>query len=154
MAAPFHPAVVAARKEERLAFLMTPWVDKAVAAIALVPFICLTYVRFRAFGVDLPLRGGWYSFAGVRRYLDHAQHAGASQHKSVGRADLWGDEPRASDCAPLGDRYTCHPECGDRYLGTVKPRPQHRTGSGVAHAGDPRSVPICALGGLDVHLRI
>lgn len=62
MAAPFHPAVVAARKEERLAFLMTPWVDKAVAAIALVPFICLIYVRFRAFGVDLPLRGGCYSF--------------------------------------------------------------------------------------------
>jgi hypothetical protein len=54
MASPFHPAVVAAGKEERLAFLMTPWVDEAVAAIALVPFICLTYVRFRAFGVDLP----------------------------------------------------------------------------------------------------
>jgi protein-S-isoprenylcysteine O-methyltransferase Ste14 len=32
---------------------MKPWVDKAVAVIAMVPFIWLTYVRFRAFGVDL-----------------------------------------------------------------------------------------------------
>jgi protein-S-isoprenylcysteine O-methyltransferase Ste14 len=54
MAAPLQSAVAAAHKEERLAFLMTPWFDKAMAAITLVPFIWLTYARFRAFGVDLP----------------------------------------------------------------------------------------------------
>jgi protein-S-isoprenylcysteine O-methyltransferase Ste14 len=54
MAASSQPAVAAARKEERLAFLMTPWVDKVVAAIAVVPFIWLIYFRFRTFGFDLP----------------------------------------------------------------------------------------------------
>jgi protein-S-isoprenylcysteine O-methyltransferase Ste14 len=54
MAASSQPDVVAARKQERLVFLMTPWFDKVVAAIAVVPFIWLTYVRFRAFGFDLP----------------------------------------------------------------------------------------------------
>jgi protein-S-isoprenylcysteine O-methyltransferase Ste14 len=53
LAAPSQPAL-AAGKEERLAFLTTPLVDKAVAAIAVVPFIWLNYVRFRAFGFDLP----------------------------------------------------------------------------------------------------
>ncbi len=54
MAASSQPDIVAARKQERLAFLTTPWFDKVVAAIAVVPFIWLTYVRFRAFGFDLP----------------------------------------------------------------------------------------------------
>jgi protein-S-isoprenylcysteine O-methyltransferase Ste14 len=54
MAASSQPDVVAARKQERLAFLMSPCFDKVVAALAVVPFIWLTYVRFRAFGFDLP----------------------------------------------------------------------------------------------------
>jgi protein-S-isoprenylcysteine O-methyltransferase Ste14 len=54
MGIPSQPVVPAESTEQRLAFLTTPWVDKAVAAIAVVPFIWLTYVRFRALGVDLP----------------------------------------------------------------------------------------------------
>jgi protein-S-isoprenylcysteine O-methyltransferase Ste14 len=48
------PAVAAEPHKNALAFLMKPWVDKAVAAIAVVPFAWLTYLRFRAFGIDLP----------------------------------------------------------------------------------------------------
>ena len=45
---------IGAPKKDLLSFLMKPWVDKAVAAVSVVPFVWLTYVRFRAFGVDLP----------------------------------------------------------------------------------------------------
>jgi protein-S-isoprenylcysteine O-methyltransferase Ste14 len=47
-------AVAAAPNKNILAFLMKPWIDKAVAAIAVVPFAWLMYLRFRAFGIDLP----------------------------------------------------------------------------------------------------
>ena len=47
-------AIAAAPKKDLLSFLMKPWVDKAVAAIAVVPFAWLMYLRFRAFGIDLP----------------------------------------------------------------------------------------------------
>jgi hypothetical protein len=33
---------------------MSPWVDKAVAFVAVVPFIWLAYMRMRTFGFDLP----------------------------------------------------------------------------------------------------
>jgi protein-S-isoprenylcysteine O-methyltransferase Ste14 len=54
MAAPFQPGVAVARKEERLAFLMTPWVDKTIAVVAVIPFAWLTYIRLQSFGFDVP----------------------------------------------------------------------------------------------------
>jgi protein-S-isoprenylcysteine O-methyltransferase Ste14 len=54
MSAPFQPAVATARKEKRLAFLMTPWVDKAIAVVAVIPFAWLTYIRLQSFGFDVP----------------------------------------------------------------------------------------------------
>lgn len=41
-------------KEERLASLMTPWVDRSVALIAAAPFMWATYSRERSVGFDLP----------------------------------------------------------------------------------------------------
>jgi protein-S-isoprenylcysteine O-methyltransferase Ste14 len=38
----------------RLAFLMTPWVDKAIAVVAVISFVWLTYVRLQSFGFDVP----------------------------------------------------------------------------------------------------
>jgi hypothetical protein len=38
----------------RLAFLMTPWVDKVIAVVAIIPFIWLTYIRLQSFGFDVP----------------------------------------------------------------------------------------------------
>ena len=37
-----------------LRFLMTPRVDRTIAVVASVPFVYLTYLRFRTFGFDLP----------------------------------------------------------------------------------------------------
>jgi protein-S-isoprenylcysteine O-methyltransferase Ste14 len=54
MAAPLQPAVAPARQEERLAFLMTPWVDKAIAVVAVIPFAWLAYIRLQSFGFDVP----------------------------------------------------------------------------------------------------
>ena len=54
MATPFQPAVAAARNEGRLAFLMTPWVDKTIAVVAIIPFAWLTYIRLQSFGFDVP----------------------------------------------------------------------------------------------------
>jgi protein-S-isoprenylcysteine O-methyltransferase Ste14 len=42
------------RKEEWLAFLMTPWVDKIIAVVAVIPFVWLTYIRLQSFGFDVP----------------------------------------------------------------------------------------------------
>jgi protein-S-isoprenylcysteine O-methyltransferase Ste14 len=54
MAAPYQPAVASVHKEERLASLMTPWVDRTIAAVAIIPFIWVAYIRMRSFGFDLP----------------------------------------------------------------------------------------------------
>jgi protein-S-isoprenylcysteine O-methyltransferase Ste14 len=54
VAAPLQPPVAPVRKEERLAFLMTPWVDKTIAVVAVIPFAWLTYIRLQSFGFDVP----------------------------------------------------------------------------------------------------
>jgi len=54
MAAPFQPAVAATGNAARLAFLMTPWVDKTIAVVAVIPFAWLTYIRLQSFGFDVP----------------------------------------------------------------------------------------------------
>jgi protein-S-isoprenylcysteine O-methyltransferase Ste14 len=47
-------SVTPARNEERLASLLTPWLDRNIAIVAIIPFIWLAYIRLRAFGFDLP----------------------------------------------------------------------------------------------------
>ena len=37
-----------------VAALRTPWVDKAIATVAVIPFAWLTYVRLQSFGSDVP----------------------------------------------------------------------------------------------------
>jgi hypothetical protein len=33
---------------------MTPWVDKTIAVVAVIPFAWLTYIRLQSFGFDVP----------------------------------------------------------------------------------------------------
>jgi hypothetical protein len=54
MATPFQPPVAAAHREGRLAFLSTPWVDKTIAVVAVIPFAWLAYIRLQPFGFDVP----------------------------------------------------------------------------------------------------
>ncbi len=54
MAAPSQQAPAVAPKKERLDFLLVPWVDKTIAVIAILPFIWVSYVRFRVVGFDVP----------------------------------------------------------------------------------------------------
>lgn len=41
-------------RSEGLTLLTTPWVDKTIAVVAVVPFVWLTYIRLQAFGFDVP----------------------------------------------------------------------------------------------------
>jgi protein-S-isoprenylcysteine O-methyltransferase Ste14 len=54
MAAPSQTVVGDRSKEQWLASLMTPWVDRTIAAIAVIPFIWVAYIRMRSLGFDLP----------------------------------------------------------------------------------------------------
>jgi protein-S-isoprenylcysteine O-methyltransferase Ste14 len=54
MVNPSPSAVAGIPKEERLTFLMTPWVDRTIAVVAVIPFVWLTYIRLQSFGFDVP----------------------------------------------------------------------------------------------------
>ena len=54
MAGPPQPVVTDSREDERFAFLMTPWVDRTIAVVAVIPFAWLTYIRLQSFGFDVP----------------------------------------------------------------------------------------------------
>jgi protein-S-isoprenylcysteine O-methyltransferase Ste14 len=54
MVNPSPSAVAGITKKERLTFLMTPWVDRTIAVVAVIPFVWLTYIRLQSFGFDVP----------------------------------------------------------------------------------------------------
>lgn len=48
------PKATRSRDDEWLAFLSKPWVDKAIAIVAVIPFVWLSWIRFKTLGLDLP----------------------------------------------------------------------------------------------------
>lgn len=49
-----HPTPARSRDDEWAAILSKPWVDKAIAIVAVIPFVWLSWVRFKTLGLDVP----------------------------------------------------------------------------------------------------
>ena len=153
VAAPLQPAIAAARKEERLAFLMTPWVDKTIAVVAVIPFAWLTYIRLQSFGFDVPrvallVQGLLFIGTMVIRKTPGPVSTNPWLWLLTIVETYWvilvfAVMRRGQRIAPYwGIGFTCHSRRNVDDLGSVEPGPQHRTGSGIAFSSDARTVPI------------